>query len=827
MNFQNSIKSVALSCCAFGLLAAALGASTIQAQTASTVTVNAATSLAVIPTTGVGLNTAVWDGDLLDSGVPSLLTSIGIGALRFPGGSTSDVYNWQTNAIVTGGYTDPANTFDAFMALANTIDAAPIITVNYGSNTAGNGGGTPAFAASWVQYANVTKGYGVKYWEIGNEIYGNGEYGGSWETDLHSAHDPSTYGANVALFSAAMKAADPSIKVGVVLTAPGNWPDGQSPNWNTTVLAQCGTVIDFVIVHWYPQNPGSESDANLLAAPQSGIGGSPGIASMVSTLKALISQYAGSNAANVQILVTESNSVSSGPGKQTLSVVNALFIADGIATWLENGVANVDVWDLHNGSVNGNNSSSLFGSSTFGDYGVLANASSGEPAADTPFPSYYGMEMLTALGKPGDKLVSTTSSNSLLSSHAALRANGNLTLLLVNKDPNNTTTASVAVTGFVPASIGTVQSYGKTSSAITSTSAAGLGPKFTIAAAPYSLTTVILKPAVSGGAGSYTLTANPATLTLAQSTSGASTLTVIPAGGFSGSVSFSVSGLPTGVTAIFNPTATAGTTSLTLTASSTASVGTTSLTIKGTSGSLSATTSVALTVKAGTSAPQPGFALTANPSADSMVQGGSATSLITVTPSGGFAGTVALTASGFPAGVTAAFSPAATTSRSTLTLAATSSAAVGASNITISGVSGSLTASLVLPLTVSAGASGGGPATFTGTATSSSAWFDAEDVELTTTKPITALTLIMTIAAGNVTYGGQYDTVGGQIVTSHASGATIVYTFALTGGQSIGPGSYTFAAQMAGNGTTHAASGDSWTVTYVTGATTYNQSGAL
>jgi hypothetical protein len=828
MTLSVSTQPAALLCCALALLIAT-GPITALAQTTSTVTVNAANSLAVIPATGVGLNTAVWDANLLDSDVPSLLSAAGIGALRFPGGSTADDYNWQTDSIVTGqgGYANPANTFDAFMGVAKAVGAVPVITVNYGSSTSGNGGGTPAFAASWVQYANVTKGYGIKYWEIGNEVYGNGEYGSAWETDLHSAHDPATYGANVASFAAAMKAVDPTIKVGVVLTAPGYWPDGQSPNWNTNVLAQCATAIDFVIVHWYPQNPGSESDANLLAAPHSGIGGGPGIPAMMSKVKALISQYAGSNAANIQVFVTEMNSVSYDPGKQTVGVVNALFIADGITTWLENGVANVDVWDLHNGSTNGNTSSSLFGSATFGDYGILSNASSGEPALDTPFPTYYGMQMLASLGKPGDKLVTTGSSNSLLSTHAALRANGDLTLLLVNKDPTNTTTANVAVSGFVPASTGTVQTYGKTSSAITSSGASGLGSSFSIAAAPYSLTTVVLTPATSGAPASYTLAANPGTLMLAQGASISSTITVAPSGGFTGSVGFTASGLPSGVTATFNPTTTTGITTLTLTASGSASVGASTVTIKGTSGALSATTSVALTIKAATVAPQPSFSLALNPRTESVAQGGSIQSVVTVSPAGGFSGGVALSASGVPAGVTATFSPATTTSSSTLALAAGSTAAPGVSNITINGVSGSLKASVTLPLTVSAAATGGGPATLTGKSSSSSPWFDEEDVELTTTAPITALTLTITVAAGNVTYGGQYDTIGGQIVTSHASGSTIVYSYALTSGKSIGPGSYTFAAQMDGNGTQHSASGDSWTVTYVSGGATYSQSGAL
>jgi len=471
-----------------------------RAQTTAAVTVTAGANLATIPSLAFGVNTAVWDGDLLDAAVPGLLAGVGASALRYPGGSTSDIYNWQSASIVPGqsGYAFPANTFDAFMGIASGIGAAPIITINYGSNATGDGGATPASAAAWVQYSNVTKGYGVKYWEIGNEIYGNGEYAPAWETDLHSAHDPATYGANVVQFAAAMKAVDPTIKVGAVLAAPGNWPDGQSPDWNSNVLAQCGGVIDFVVVHWYPESAGWESDSGLLATPRSGIGGSPGIAAMMATLKSLIARYAGANAANVQILVTETNSVPADPGKQTISIVNAMFMADNMLTWLENGATSVDVWDLHNISTAGNTSSSLYGTSTFGDYGILSNHSSGEPAADTTFPTYYGIQMLTNVGKAGDTLVTAASSNPLLTAHAALQANGSLALLLINKDPANVTTATVSIAGFTPQGGGTVFTYGESSTAITSSAITVAGNSFTLAASPYSLTTILLAP--SGGA---------------------------------------------------------------------------------------------------------------------------------------------------------------------------------------------------------------------------------------------------------------------------------------------------------------------------------------
>ena len=76
------------------------------------------------------------------------------------------------------------------MSVAQAAGAQPVITVNYGSNSAGTGGGDPNEAAAWVRYANSTKHYGVSYWEIGNEVYGNGTYGANWETDLHAQKGP-------------------------------------------------------------------------------------------------------------------------------------------------------------------------------------------------------------------------------------------------------------------------------------------------------------------------------------------------------------------------------------------------------------------------------------------------------------------------------------------------------------------------------------------------------------------------------------------------------------------------------------------------------------
>ncbi len=105
------------------------------------------------------------------------------------------------------------------------------------------------------------------------------------------------------------------------------------------------------------------------------------------------------------------------------------------------------------------------------------------------------------------------------------------------------------------------------------------------------------------GGNSFTLSASPSSVSIAQGSSGASTITVTPQNGFTGSVTLTASGLPSGVTAAFNPNPATTTSTLTLTASATATTGTSTVTITGTSGSLTATTTVGLTVTGGGGGP--------------------------------------------------------------------------------------------------------------------------------------------------------------------------------------------------------------------------------
>ncbi len=207
---------------------------------------------------------------------------------------------------------------------------------------------------------------------------------------------------------------------------------------------------------------------------------------------------------------------------------------------------------------------------------------------------------------------------------------------------------------------------------------------------------------IPGAGGSFTLKPSATTLAVTQGSSGTDTITVTDVGGFTGSVTFTATGLPSGVTASFSPTSSTSSSVLTLTASSTATVGTATVTIKGTSGNLTATTTIALTVASSSGS----FTLAPSASTLSVTQGKTATDTITITDVSPFTGSVTLAATGLPSGVTVAYGTNPTTSTSVLTFTASSTATTGAATVTIKGTSGSLTATTTITLTVVASGTG-------------------------------------------------------------------------------------------------------------------------
>ena len=71
---------------------------------------------------------------------------------------------------------------------------------------------------------------------------------------------------------------------------------------------------------------------------------------------------------------------------------------------------------------------------------------------NTPFPSYYAISMLSKLGLPGDTMVNAGTDQQLVAAHAVRNANGDLSVMLINKDPANSYQVSLHYAGFTPVS---------------------------------------------------------------------------------------------------------------------------------------------------------------------------------------------------------------------------------------------------------------------------------------------------------------------------------------------------------------------------------------
>ena len=359
------------------------------------------------------------------------------------------------------------------MNIATNLPGAQVfITANYGT-------GTPGEAAAWVLSANVTNQCGFRYWEIGNECYG------TWETDSHAVqHDPYTYATNAAAYIQQMKAADPAIKIGVV-AVPGedsyinnsnhfavNPVTGQTHyGWTPVMLAtlkNLGVTPDFLIYHFYPQytaepvstSPPSacgDSDPLLLqVADTSYTKGWTDWASAAASLRLQITDYIGSGSpvTNIELCCTENNSDSSGGGKQLSSLVNALYLADSMGRLMQTEFNSYLFWDLRNGASSaGSYDPTLYGWRTEGDFGVIT----GSAACNPP---YYSMKLMQYFIRPGDTVLDATSDYVLLSAYAARKADGALTMLVINKDTTTYFNAQISLTNFFPWANATVQSYG-------------------------------------------------------------------------------------------------------------------------------------------------------------------------------------------------------------------------------------------------------------------------------------------------------------------------------------------------------------------------------
>jgi hypothetical protein len=200
-------------------------------------------------------------------------------------------------------------------------------------------------------------------------------------------------------------------------------------------------------------------------------------------------------------------------------------------------------------------------------------------------------------------------------------------------------------------------------------------------------------------ASDFSISASPSSQSTAQGGNAPYTVSVSALNGFTDTVNFSVSGLPSGASASFAPASVSGSGSSTLTVTTSAStpVGTYTLSVSGATSTLNHSVNVTLNVNSAGD-----FSLSASPTTLQIPRGGSGSDTITVSALQGFTGTVSLSLSGLPQRTSASWSPSTVTGSgsSVLTIKVNRRARSGTYNLTIKGTSGNPVHSIPLTLVV-------------------------------------------------------------------------------------------------------------------------------
>ena len=527
------------------------------------VTVEADKPRGVLMPWTLGIHSLVSDPHLTDREAIGLLHAAGVTTLRYPGGRIADTFHWSTNSPSDWqglghpnvGYA-PASNLGSFLRFMEQVGTA-IFTVNYGSNIRGTGGGEPAEAAAWVAYTNgdpsdtkvigkdsagndwQTVGYWaslrasaplanddgknflriqhpapfqIHFWEVGNQVYQNGYYGGEGlEEDAHAPYpetaadnersrrknsllSPEAYAKNFLEFAHAMKAVDPKIHLGVPLNpsvmgqvdrqewtkdmVTGKYVQqtkvsvdkdfGFAANWAKGVLPGTCNDVDFVSLPLYAGDTTAESNYKdldnykLLTAPQGSL------AQILASVGETIQKSCGQRARSIRVAVTETGPIPW--AKVTEPVAVGLFAADVYLTLAEYGVINVDWAELHSGGFLDDN--------------------------NNPGSAYFGTQLVFALMNFNDALLTASSSSSMLSVHAAKRADGSIGIMLINKDGENPTTVKISLKGAALAANGARFDYGKSNlpdgTSLAGKPVQGMGNSFSIAMPPYTATVVLI-----------------------------------------------------------------------------------------------------------------------------------------------------------------------------------------------------------------------------------------------------------------------------------------------------------------------------------------------
>ena len=353
--------------------------------------------------------------------------------------------------------TDPANQsssqtsfdFESFMTyLQSFVPAADaMITVNFGT-------GTPQEAAAWVHYANVVKKYGIRYWQVGNELP-------LQQMETGGPLDAQDYVKRYLEFYDAMKAEDPSIVVlgrgSRGISQPSNLGDGKTfiQDFILFFLAVAGKAdhIDGIDFHRYPSY-GPVSDLRPTWRRRRSSAFSPPTSRpwLAATAPKPMSRFFSPSTtwarapSRLRSTTTSWSAVCGLPPRSASTRASLLPQGSGTFLWLVlSGGSTGDATDA-----------------TAGDMGYLQSTNNTYRYQEHA--NAMAMQMMSSLwAMAGEtrphQLVATTSSQSSLAAYAAVRPDGALTLAVINQDEANAYSASINLAPFVPATAADVWTF--------------------------------------------------------------------------------------------------------------------------------------------------------------------------------------------------------------------------------------------------------------------------------------------------------------------------------------------------------------------------------
>ena len=256
-------------------------------------------------------------------------------------------------------------------------------------------------AAEMVTYANVTKGYGIKYFSSGTS---------PTSTPIRPARLPSRAGYKAAdvcttatAFVTAMKAVDPTIQI-VGPDLSWKYQAGNGANdWLTPILQTCGSLFDVISIHRYPFQA---AVATLPAAKADA-------AAFRQTINSVRGILAATGQAAKPLALTEMNvaydATSCVLSASPATVGGALWLADALGSAIDLGLWTSAVWDIADDEV-----------WALGLIGILP--------AHVPRPAYYAYQLYADHFGPTSVAVSSAPAG--VTAYASRNAAGDATEII-------------------------------------------------------------------------------------------------------------------------------------------------------------------------------------------------------------------------------------------------------------------------------------------------------------------------------------------------------------------------------------------------------------